>query len=178
MLRKIDWYYFIAIISVVTFFGAFMIPQITKLLFYYSLPFWGIIIITCILLPLFALFLLWLIIVEIQNHFRTEDFSKPGQIQPELIEDVFTEDDNKFIEAKMREQLDKSQFEDEELFEMHQDMVFSYVTNRAKSVKKILLADITKELELPTGVVKDIILILIADDLIDGLIENEILILD
>ena len=78
----------------------------------------------------------------------------------------------------MKEQLDQHQFEDEELFEMHRDLILTYIINRAKTTKEIPLTDIAKELELPLGAVKDLTLLLIADELIDGLIISDVLNLD
>ncbi|NVM54433.1 MAG: hypothetical protein HWN66_12080 [Candidatus Helarchaeota archaeon] len=175
MLQKKDIYYVLAIIFTVVFFGAFIIPQVTRLLLFYGMTTWLIIIIVCIIIPIFAIFLLWLIIHEIQQHFLTLDLSDEEVQKSRLVKKVFSEEDEKFIEEKMREQLDKFKFEDEDIYEIHSDLILTYVNNRLKTEKTINLKNITNSLEIPIGIVRDILLVQIADGLIEGVIENNIL---
>ena len=112
---KQDIYYILSIIFIVSFFGIWIIPQITRLLINHTVSTWLIILIDCIILPIIALSLLWLIIQEIQEHYKNLDFSDSDKEIEEsfLINETFSEEDEKFIEEKMREKLEKDQFEDD-----------------------------------------------------------------
>ena len=153
-----------------------VIPQVTRLLITTHAAPWVIVIVTCVLLPVLAISLLYMIIYEIQHHYMSLDLSDKEVEESQLVKKVLTEDDEKFIEEKMREQLDKFQFEDEDLYEVHVDLILTYVKNRVKIDKSIPLRNISKMVEIPEEVVKDILLVLIADGLVDGMIEKNVLV--
>ena len=173
MVKKIDVYYLIATISVLCFFGIWVIPTVLNFLLYRAIPDWLIIIIVAGVIPLFAILLLWLIIQEIQQHFKKLPSSEPEREEPFLMKEFFTEADEKFIEDKMKTQLESHEFEDEDNFERNYDLILSYIRNSLKASKTILLTDIVRELDLPFEVIKDIILLLNADGLIFGELKNE-----
>ncbi len=138
-------------------------------------PTWLIILATCILIPLVAISLLWMIIHEIQQHYKSLELSDKDVEESQLAKKVFTKDDEQFIEKKMREQLDKFQYEDEEAYEVYVDLILTYINNKLKTKKSIALPEISKMVEIPEEVVKDILLLLIADGLIEGIIKDNIL---
>jgi len=136
-----------------------------------------------------------MIIYEIQHHYKSLDLSDKEVEESQLVKKFLTEDDEKFIEEKMREQLDKFQFEDEEVYEVHRDLILTYLKNLMKIEKAIPIGNISKMVEIPVKidktipigniskmveipeeVVKDILLVLIADGLIDGMIEKNVLV--
>ena len=172
---KKDIYYTIAIIAVVGLFGIWVIPQFTNFLIVHAVAPWLIILIVCVGLPLIALSLLWLIIQEIQNYYKDVELAEGDEEIEEspLMDEAFSEADEKFIEEKVREQLEAHKFEDEDVLELSRDLILTYVTSRLKQNKVIPLIDISKELEIPLEVVKDILLLLIADDLVDGMVERD-----
>ena len=172
---KKDIYYTIAIIAVVGIFGVWIIPQTTQFLILYAFAPWFIILIVCVALPLIALALLWLIIQEIQSHYKELELSEGDEEIEEspLMDEAFSEEDEKFIEEKMREQLEAHKFEDEDVLELSRDLILTYVTTRLKKNKVIPLIDISNELDIPLEVVTDILLLLIADNLVDGMVEKD-----
>ncbi|MDD1778565.1 MAG: hypothetical protein LUQ65_10390 [Candidatus Helarchaeota archaeon] len=167
-MKKTDLYYIIATICIVCFFGAWVIPQMLNYLLYNGTPEWLIVIIIAVIIPLFALLLLWLIIQEIQQHFKNLPPSEPEKEETILMKEAFTPDEEKFIEEKMRTQLETHEFKDEDNFERNYDLVLSYIRNSLKATKTIILKDIAHELDLPFESIKDIILLLVADGLIHG----------
>lgn len=124
-------------------------------------------------IPLFAIILLWLIIQEIQQHFKQLPPIESTKEEPFLMKDVFTEADEKFIEEKMRTQLETHEFEDEDNFERNYDLILSYMRHSLKASKLISLQEIVRELDLPLDVIKDVILLLIADGLLYGKIKGD-----
>ncbi len=158
-------------------FGAWIIPKTTQFLILHALDDWIIILIVCLVLPLIALTILWLVIQEIQAHFNISDKIIDKDINEDhLMKAAFTEEDEKFIEIKMKEQLDQHEFEDEDVFELSKDLILTYVNSRLRKSKAIPLNNISKELEIPHEVVKDIVLLLIADNQIDGMLEKDVII--
>jgi len=124
-------------------------------------------------IPLFAILLIWLVIQEIQAYFKKLPPPKPSKEEPFLMKEVFTEADERFIEEKMRTQLETHTFEDEEYFDRNYDLILSYIRHSLKVSKTIPLQDIVQELDLPFEVIKDIILLLIADGFIYGEITDD-----
>lgn len=175
MPQRKDIYYLAAILGVVVFFGAAIIPQVTRLLLFYGLDLWIVILIVCVFIPLFAVALLWLIVYEIQQYFNTAELSDQEVAASQLVDRVYTPEDDQFIEAKMREQLEKFQFQDEDAYEIYSDLIFTYIRNRIKTDSEIPLEDISNMVNIPKEVVKDILLVQIAEGLIDGSIENDLL---
>jgi predicted PurR-regulated permease PerM len=168
LVKKTDLYYILATIGIVCLFGAWVIPQVLSYLLYRGLPDWLIIIIVALVIPLFAVLLLWLIIQEIQQHFRNLPPPKPEKEESILTKEAFTPEEEKFIEEKMRTQLEAHTFKDEDNFERNYDLVLSYMRHSLKVTKTILLADIARELDLPLDSIKDLLLLLAADGLIHG----------
>ena len=168
MLKKTDLYYIIATIAVICLFGVWVIPQVLSYLLYKGLPDWLIIIIIAVIIPLFAILLLWLLIQEIQQHFKNPPPSEPVKEESILTKDVFTPEEEKFIEEKMRTQLETHAFKDEDNFERNYDVILSYMRHSLKVTKTILLADIARELDLPLDSIRDILLLIVADGLIYG----------
>jgi hypothetical protein len=89
------------------------------------------------------------------------------------MKDVFTEADEKFIEEKMKTQLETHEFEDEDNFERNYDLILSYMRHSLNASKVISLQEMVRELDLPLDVIKDIILLLIADGLLYGKIKDD-----
>ena len=175
MPQRKDVYYVLAIILTVVFFGVFVIPQIARILLIFGVATWLLILIVCVVIPIFAVATLWMIVLEIQQHFKDLELSDTEVEESQLVEKVFTKEDEKFIEEKMREQLEKFKFQDDDIFELHSDLILTYVNNRLKTDKTIPLVDISKMVEIPLDVVKDILLVLIADGLVDGMIKKDVL---
>ena len=168
LLKKTDIYYIIATICIVCFFGVWVIPQVLNYLLINVTPEWLIILIIAVIIPLFAILVLWLIIQEIQQHFKNPPPSEPAKEETILMKEAFTPDEEKFIEEKMRTQLATHEFKDEDNFERNYDLVLSYMRHSLKETKTILLQDIAHELELSMDNIKDILLLLVADGLIHG----------
>ena len=178
LVTRRDIYYLVAIIVIVIVFGSWVIPQFAQILILHATPLWVQILIVCIVLPLVAITLLWLIIQEIQSHYKKDDTLKKDEVKENiLVDEAFTDEDYKFIEEKLKEKLEKYQYDDEEVFELSKNLIHSYLINQIKTKKVIPLIDISQDLEIPLEVVKDIVLLLIADDLIDGMIETDALII-
>ncbi|MHA1267637.1 MAG: hypothetical protein ACTSRS_20540 [Candidatus Helarchaeota archaeon] len=172
MVQKKDIYYLIAVIGTTIFFGVFIIPQLTHILFLYHTEIWLIILIVCILIPLFAITILWMVIHEIQEHFNKFELSDKEVEKIQLK--AFSEEEEQFIEAKMREQLDTFQFKDEEILDVYTDLILTYLNNQIKKESSIPIEKISNMVEIPIEIVKDILLLLIADELINGIIEDNI----
>jgi uncharacterized membrane protein len=170
VLKKTDLYYIIATICIICFFGAWVIPQVLNYLLLNGIPDWLIIIIVAVIIPLFAILLLWLIIQEIQQHFKNPPISEPEKEESIPMKEVFTPEDIKFIEEKMQKQLETHEFKDEDNFERNYDLILSYMRHSLspKGTKTIVLTDIARELDLPLDSIKDILLLLVADGLIYG----------
>ncbi len=175
MVSKQDIYYLIAIGFILGFFGIWIIPQTANYLILHAVSELIIILVVCVFLPLVAVALLWLIIQEIQEHFKELDLSDDDAPLEEgiLAREAFSEEDLEFIEAQVRSQLEERQFEDEDVFELSKDLVLSYVNNRIKTDTIIPLIDISEDLEIPIDVVKDLLLLLIADNLVDATLEKD-----
>jgi predicted PurR-regulated permease PerM len=178
LVSKQDIYYVIAIGFILGFFGIWIIPQTAHYLILHAVSELIIILVVCIILPLVAVALLWLIIQEIQDHFKELDLSDEDTPIEEgiLARETFSEKDLEFIEEQVRTQLEEHQFEDEDVFELSKDLVLSYVNNRIKTNTIIPLIDISKDLELPIEVIKDLLLLLIADNLVDAMLEKDALV--
>ncbi|MHA1275612.1 MAG: hypothetical protein ACTSQI_03790 [Candidatus Helarchaeota archaeon] len=175
MVSKLDLYYILAICIIIGLFAIWIIPQTANFLIIHAVPAWLIIIVICIILPLVAVSLLWFIIQEIQDHFKNFNLSDEDPIIQEssLLQDVFSEEDLQFIEAQMSAQLETHQFEDERILNLSKDLILSYLKNRIKTNAIVPLADISKDLELPIQVIKNLILLLIAENSIDGMLEKD-----
>ncbi len=176
VLEKKDLYYTLAVILVIVFFGVWVIPQFTNMLNLHATPLWALILVDCVVLPLAALSLLYLIIITIQSHYKTETSSEDKEEEIPLTDEAFTEEDVKFIEKTVRQQLEENKYEDEEVFELSKDLVLNYLKTRMKTDKVIPLNDISQRLEIPVEVVKNMILLLVADNLIYGMIQGDALI--
>jgi len=139
-------------------------------LLYNAFPDWLIIIIIAVIIPLVAILLLWLVIQEIQQHFKNIPPGPSNAPKEEsiLMKEVFTPEEEKFIEEKMRTQLETHEFKDEDNFERNYDLILSYLRHSLKVTKTIWLKDIARELTLPLDSIRDIILLLVADGLIYG----------
>jgi signal transduction histidine kinase len=173
LVKKTDLYYIIATICIICFFGIWVIPTVLKFLVLRAIPDWLIIIIVAGVIPLVAIILLWLIIQEIQQHFKQLSPIESKKEEPFLMKDVFTEADEKFIEEKMKTQLETHEFEDEDNFERNYDLILSYMRHSLNASKVISLQEMVRELDLPLDVIKDIILLLIADGLLYGKIKDD-----
>jgi hypothetical protein len=173
LVKKTDLYYIIATICIICFFGIWVISTVLEFLIVHAIPDWLVIIIVAGIIPLIATILLWLIIQEIQQHFKPVSPVESKKEEPFLIKEVFSEADEKFIEEKMKSQLETHKFEDEDAFERNYDLILSYMRHSLKESKKIPLEEIVRELDLPLDIVKDVVLLLIADGLLFGEIKGD-----
>jgi len=113
-----------------------------------------------------------MVIHEIQEHFNKFELSDKEVEKIQLK--AFSEEEEQFIEAKMREQLDTFQFKDEEILDVYTDLILTYLNNQIKKESSIPIEKISNMVEIPIEIVKDILLLLIADELINGIIEDNI----